>query len=327
MAYPVNALFYREAGRAELTSIERAREKENSVYIQSSYSGISRGTEALVYHGLVPEAEWSRMACPHQVGAFSFPISYGYALVGEVLAVGRDVTRLKTGDVVFALHPHHDHAVVDEAMAHQVPVAIPPKRAVLSANMETALNAFWDGEVVRGERCCVIGAGVVGLLTGYLLKRLGRADVTLVDTNRDRQAIAATFGLAFQTPDTLSDEFDLLFHTSASASGLQTAIDHAAFEARIIEMSWYGDKPVTLQLGGAFHSRRLKLISSQVGHVSPSKRETHTLSKRMREAIDLLDDPVLDALLEPNIEFADLPHHLPRIFGAQSPILCQVVHY
>lgn len=300
---------------------------DNDVLIQTLMSGISRGTESLVFAGKVPDSEAARMRCPYQSGAFSFPVSYGYALVGEVIETGSHVDDLVQGNMVFALHPHQSHAVIDASHATIIPDTVPKNRAILAANMETALNAFWDSEATSRDKVCIIGAGVVGLLTAYLVRIKTNTNVAIIDIDETKRGVAETLGLSFHTPDEAPGDYTIVFHTSASAAGLESAISLSAFEASIIEMSWYGDKEISVRLGGAFHSQRLKLISSQVGHVSPSRRKDTSYAQRMDEAISLLNDPVLDALLEDEIAFKELPQHLNRILGPNSNVLCQVVDY
>lgn len=298
-----------------------------SVRIKTLYSGISRGTESLVFNGLIPESEWQTMRCPHQSGAFSFPISYGYSVVGKVIETGPEITKMFPGDIVFVLHPHQEQIVAQGDMVRPVPEEIPAMRAVLAANMETALNGVWDGGVDVHHKVSVIGGGVVGLLTAYLANKVTEATVSVIDINPNKQEIAEKLGLRFATPDDAPAEQDIIFNTSSSETGLQCGLDHLAFEGSLIEMSWYGDKPVQLSLGGRFHSQRLKIISSQVGHVSPSKRTTHGYEGRMAEVMQWLADPLLDHLLEEEIAFKALPDVLPEIFSKESDILCQVVRY
>lgn len=324
------ALNYKSACNAELLSIDLPKISSGKVLIRSLFSGISRGTENLVFWGLVPENQWEIMRCPHQRGAFSFPVSYGYCCVGEVQKVADDVKHVKTGDFVFVLHPHQDRFIVDEGMCTIIPNTVPVARAVLSANMETALNGVWDGEIEAAKTFAVIGAGVVGLLVGYVLKHQTGITPVIIDINAEKRKIAEAFGLKFRTVDEMSGEtqsFQRIFNTSASGPGLQLAIDMADFEARIVEMSWFGSKEVNIQLGGNFHSRRLQIISSQVGHIAPSKRETHTYADRMAEVMKLLQNEVLDQLLEPKIAFSDLPDKVHDIFNEKGSALCQLVQY
>lgn len=322
-----HALIYTGPMVAAIEPVPMPTLGNNDIILQTLKSGISRGTESLVFAGKVPQNEWKRMRCPHQLGEFSFPVSYGYALVGEVIETGKDVKHLVQGNIVFALHPHQSHALVDATYANKVPDTIPPQRAVLAANMETALNALWDSDVTSDDTVSVIGAGVVGLLTAYLAKNATQTNVAIIDIDENKRAIAESLGLSFFLPDEAPKNNTVLFHTSANGAGLQTALRLAAFEGRIIEMSWYGDKDISLHLGGAFHSQRLQIISSQVGHISPSRRATTTYAQRMTEALSLLSDPALDALLESEIAFKALPDHLNRILGQNSNALCQVVDY
>jgi len=323
-------LVYTAAKTAAISPVPLPRLGKKDILIQALKSGISRGTESLAFAGKVPSSEWERMRCPHQTGDFSFPLSYGYALVARVTATGDDVENIAPGERVFVLHPHQSHAVVGADMANKIPASIPSKRAVLAANMETALNAIWDSGLtsnVGDKKIAVIGGGVVGLLTGLLARKITGAPVALIDIDETKRKAAEAFGLSFSSPQKAAVGYDVIFHTSANGGGLQTALELAAFEGVIVEMSWYGDKEITLKLGGAFHSQRLQIIASQVGHVSPSRRANTTYRARMAEAIGFLGDPALDALLEDEIAFKALPQHLERILGPTSKTLCQVVDY
>jgi threonine dehydrogenase-like Zn-dependent dehydrogenase len=256
------------------------------------------------------------MRAPFMAGAFPFPVKYGYATVGTT----------DGGQTVFTLHPHQTVFDVPADAAVPVPATVPAARALLAANMETALNAVWDAEG-NFTRVAVVGAGVVGVLTGFVCRALTGADVTLVDINPARASVAAALDLRFASPEQAPADCDLVFHASASSAGLATALGRAGDEATIIELSWYGDAAVTVPLGGAFHSRRLKLIASQVGKVAPSHRRDWSHRRRLEHAIGLLADDRLDVLLEPAIAFEDLPNRLPFILAAGSPTLCQVIQY
>jgi threonine dehydrogenase-like Zn-dependent dehydrogenase len=289
------------------------------VEIRMRASGVSRGTERLVLQGLVPPSEFQRMRCPFQEGDFPFPVKYGYGAVGEILHGPR------AGERVFVLHPHQDRFVVPGAWAHRVPDAVPDARATLAANMETALNATWDAEIAPGARVAVIGAGVVGLLVGCLAQDQAGVPVRVVDPDPARRELAGALGLVAE--ERASGEFDIVFHASGNPDGLVAALDIAAFEARILELSWYGDRLATLPLGGAFHSRRLRLIASQVGHVAPSRRATITHAQRLAEALDLLADPRYDLLIGPRVPFAALAERLPALLATNPPRPHIVVDY
>src|SRR5262249_11730497 len=172
---------------------------------------------------------------------------------------------------------------------------IPLSRAVLAANMETALNATWDAAPGPYGRIAVVGAGVIGALVAFICARIEDAQVTLVDINPDRAELASALGVNSALPDNAPADCDFVFHASATGAGLTTALNAAADETPIIELSWYGSGVVAAPLGGAFHSRRLKLISSQVGQVAPSHRETWTHRMRLEAALKLTAHPHLDA--------------------------------
>ncbi|AXS42420.1 FAD-dependent oxidoreductase [Breoghania sp. L-A4] len=266
------------------------------------------------------------MRAPFQAGDFPFPVKYGYACVGRI-AAGPDAGALLPGQTVFVLHPHQTLFDIPADAAHIVPDHIPSKRAVLSANMETALNALWDGGLAPGDHIAVVGGGVIGALTAWLASRTPGTRVTLIDKNPEKARIARKLGLAFAEPENTRGDNDLVIHASASEAGLETAIGLCGMEATLVEMSWYGERRVTIGLGGAFHARRLRLISSQVGQIPPARRPRWDHARRLATAIRLLDDPCLDALLEEPVAFADLPHCLPRVLAPDAATLCQVVRY
>jgi len=302
-----------------------------SLLLQTLYSGISKGTESLVFAGQVPESEWGRMKCPNMQGSFAFPVTYGYACVCKVIDKGHSVTQFKVGDDVFLLHPHQDIISIPQSSCNLLPQGLPAKRAVLSANMETAVNAVWDAEITGNPKCAVVGAGVVGILTAYAAARLAGVEPVLIDINPDKKSIADALGIRFVEAGGLKESnagnFDLVFHASASGAGLQTAVDLAGFEAKVIELSWYGDKPVTLNLGTGFHVNRIRLISSQVGSVAPAKRGQVDFAERLQTAMELLDNNNLDILLEPAVGFHDLPELVHDIFSPKGNALCQVIEY
>jgi hypothetical protein len=293
------------------------------VQIQALWGGISRGTERLVFTGRVPASEFARMRAPNMEGDFPFPVKYGYATVGRI-AAGPDAL---LGRTAFALHPHQTAFCLPVDQVALLPADLPASRAVLAANMETALNAIWDAAPGPADRIAVIGAGVVGSLCAWLAGRLPGAEVTLVDIDHSRAAIAAALGVRFALPEGAPGECDVVIHASASAAGLATALRLAGNEASVVELSWYGAGDVAVPLGEAFHSRRLRLISSQVGQVAPSRRPRWSHARRMAAAIALLADPALEVLLAPAVDFHDLPAQLPNILGASGGVLCQLIRY
>src|SRR5476649_1738008 len=273
------------------------------------FGAISRGTEALVAAGRVPASEFERMRPPFMAGNFPFPVKYGYATVGRVEDGSKDLQ----GRVVFVLHPHQTVFDVPASAAVPLPEGVPPKRAVLAANMETALNAMWDASPEPGAHIAIVGGGVVGALVAFLCGQIAGAHVTLVDINPARAALARALGVNFATPDAAPGDCDLVVHASGTAAGLATALALAGFESTVLEMSWYGDAQVAVPLGGACHSRRLKLVSRQVGHVAPSHRADWTHGRRLTAAVEMLADARLDVLLAPVVAFHDLPARLPDI--------------
>lgn len=295
---------------------------EAPVTIDALFSGISRGTESLVFRGLVPESEFQRMRAPFQQGEFPFPVKYGYANVGRVV---EGPARLQ-GQVVFCLFPHQQRFQVPQAAVNVIPNNVPPERAVLAANMETAVNGLWDALPMVGDRILVVGLGVVGLLVAWLAKQIPGTQVTAVDVNPARRKQAERLGLTFsEAPG--AECYDLVFHTSGHPSGLTTALSGAGPEARVVEMSWYGDQSVEAPLGQAFHSRRLTLRSSQVGRIASHQQPRWDYGRRMRLALALLADDRLDALITGETPFRDLPDAMPGILTDGADTLCQRIVY
>jgi NADPH:quinone reductase-like Zn-dependent oxidoreductase len=317
------ALWYIGPGRAELRAEEVAAPASGEVTVRALFGAISRGTERLVHAGRVPESEYERMRAPLMGGAFPFPVKYGYATVGRVEAGPAELR----DRVVFSLYPHQSLFTVPAAAVVPVPESVSPQRAVLAANMETALNAVWDGAPGPADRIAVVGGGLVGLLVAYLCARLPGADVTVVDIAAKRAALAQVIGARFAASDAAPTDCDLVFHASASAEGLATALRLAGDEAGIIELSWYGSGAIAAPFGEAFHSRRLRLLSSQVGKVAPSHRARWSHGRRLAAALALLSDSALDALIAPAVDFEDLPVKLASIFDPASDVVCQLIRY
>lgn len=306
------ALWYVGPGRVDLWEESVAPLAAGEARVRTLWSGVSRGTERLVLSGRVPASEHVRMRAPAQQGAFPFPVKYGYAAVGRVEDGPADLA----GRTVFALVPHADVFTAPADALVPVPDDVPPRRAVLAANMETALNALWDGGAGPGDRIAVVGGGLVGCLVAALAARLPGAAVTLVDIEPARAAVAAALGCGFALPAEAPAGCDLVFHASASPAGLATAIAAAGTEAAVVEMSWYGEGTVAAPLGGAFHSQRLRLVGSQVGSVAPSRRPRWSHRRRLEAALSLLADPRLDALIDTEVAFADLKAQLPGLLTA-----------
>jgi len=310
-------------GKGEIRDEELSAPLPEEVVVRTLYSGISRGTEALVFHGRVPVSEYRRMRAPFQAGEFPGPVKYGYASVGRV---ERGPGGLQDRDV-FVLYPHQTRYVVDAHSVYVLPETVPPPRAVLAANLETAINGLWDARPQIGDRLTVIGAGTVGCLVAWLAGRVPGCKVELVDVNPQREEIARALGATFARPETASEGADVVIHSSGTAAGLQLALRVAGFEATIVEMSWYGDQVVPVALGEGFHARRLTLKSSQVGSVAGSQRARWDSRRRMQLALALLADPALDALITGESEFEALPHVMARLATAPGGSLCHRIRY
>lgn len=291
--------------------------------IRTEYSSVSRGTESLVFNGQVPPAEYQRMRAPFQQGEFPGPVKYGYSNVGVVEAGPAELL----GRHVFSLFPHQTRFVAPTMMLHTVPANVPPSRAVLAANMETALNGVWDAGVRPGDRVAVVGGGTVGCLVAWLSSRIAGCDVCLVDALPARAAVAAHLGVRFAGVSEVPHDQDVVIHASGSPDGLVAALEMAGFEAVITELSWFGSRPVSLPLGEAFHARRLTIRSSQVGHVATSQRTRWDRRRRMQLAMSLLAAPELDALISGESAFDALPEVMRELASGERDALCHRIRY
>ncbi len=310
-------------GRGEIRDEELPAPTERDVLVRTLYSGISRGTESLVFTGRVPESEWQRMRAPFQAGDFPAPVKYGYVNVGRVEHGPADLL----GRVVFVLYPHQTRYVVSAASAYVVPDDVPPARAVLAANLETAINGVWDAGVQIGDRVTVIGGGTVGCLVAWLATRVVGCEVELVDVNPARAATARALGVRFATAAAAAAERDVVIHASGSPAGLALALQVAALEARVTELSWFGDQMVALPLGGAFHSKRLTIRASQVGLVATSQRSRWDFRRRMQLALRLLADQTLETLISGESAFEELPGVMAELATTPADTLCHRIRY
>ncbi|MBB3043516.1 dehydrogenase [Nocardioides soli] len=312
-----------EPGRGQLREEPLPEPRPGEVLVRSLHSGISRGTELLVHRGAVPAGQHDAMRAPFQAGRFPGPVKYGYLAVGVVTEGDADLL----GRTVFCLHPHQSAYVVPAAAVSVVPADVPARRAVLAGTVETALNALWDLGPLVGDRIAVVGAGMVGCSVARLLARLPEVEVTLVDVDRDRAEVASRLGVGFATPERASGDRDAVVHTSATAAGLQRSLELLAPEGTVLDLSWYGDRPVQLSLGGAFHAARLGIRASQVGAVAASRRARHTHADRLTLALRLLADPAFDTLLTGDSPFAELPEVMRALAAGRLPALCHTIRY
>jgi threonine dehydrogenase-like Zn-dependent dehydrogenase len=317
------AFWLRAPGCGEIRPVTLPEPGPDDVLVRTIVSGISRGTETLVFRGSVPPGQYAAMRAPFQEGDFPGPVKYGYLNVGAVEQGPAELC----GRTVFCVYPHQTAYVVPAGAVTVVPEGVPPGRAVLTGTVETAVNALWDAAPLIGDRVAVVGAGMVGCCVARLLRRFPAVQVTLVDIDPSRADVAAALDLDFALPADATDARDLVIHASATSAGLQRSIDLLAPEGTVIDLSWYGDSEIRLSLGGAFHSRRLGIRASQVGTLSPARRGRRTTSDRLSLALDLLDDPAFDALVTGKSRFADLPDVMARLAAGTLPALCHTITY
>ena len=317
------AFWLREPGTGEIRSVELADPGPDEVVVRTLRSAVSRGTEALVFDGRVPPSQYDAMRAPFQDGAFPGPVKYGYLNVGVV----EDGPAHLRGRTVFCLHPHQTAYVVPASAVTVVPEEVPVVRAVLTGIVETAVNALWDAGPLIGDRVAVVGAGTLGCSVARLLSRFPGASVTLVDIDPGRAEVASALDVDFALPDQAPDGQDLVVHTSATSAGLQLSLELLAPEGTVTELSWYGDDVTSVSLGGAFHSGRLAVRASQVGTVSPARRDRRTTADRLALALDLLRDPAFDELLTGESPFESLPEVMPQLARGDLPALCHGVTY
>ncbi|MGW0498665.1 zinc-dependent alcohol dehydrogenase [Streptomyces sp. NPDC003007] len=322
MKHTGRAFWIDSPGRASIRDVTLPAPGEDEVLVRTLFSGVSRGTETLVFRGGVPVSQHTAMRAPFQEGDFPGPVKYGYLNVGVVEQGPEELT----GRTVFCLYPHQTRYVVPATAVTPVPDTVPAERAVLAGTVETAVNALWDAAPLVGDRIAVVGGGMVGCSVAALLARFPGVRVQLVDADPSRAKIAEALGVGFATPQDADGDRDLVVHASATEQGLARSLELLTAEGTVLELSWYGDRRIALPLGEAFHSRRLVIRSSQVGTVSPA-RANRAYADRLAVALDLLADPALDVLITGESAFEDLPEVLPRLVSGEVPALCHRVRY
>lgn len=323
MERSARAFWLRKPGEGEIRDVTLPEPGPDDVVVRALYSGISRGTETLVFRGGVPESQHTVMRAPFQEGDFPGPVKYGYLSVG-VVEQGPPELLDRT---VFCLYPHQTRYVVPASAVTPVPGDVPAARAVLAGTVETAVNALWDAAPLVGDRIAVIGAGMVGCSVAAVAAGLPGARVQLVDVDPARAAVAAALGVGFALPGEAEGGCDLVVHASATEAGLARGLELLEPEGTLLEMSWYGDRRVSLPLGEAFHSRRLVVRSSQVGTVSPNRRTRRSYADRMAVALRLLADPAFDALITGESAFDELPEVMNRVADGEPSVLCHRIAY
>jgi len=322
------AFWIRGPGEGEIRATELPPRQPHQVTVRTLFSGVSRGTESLVFQGRVPASQHEAMRAPFQEGDFPGPLTYGYASVGDVVeAPDTEAGRHLLGRTVFCLYPHQDVYRVPLEAVRAVPDAVPAGRAVLAANLETAVNACWDAGPQVGDQVVVVGGGVVGLLSAWLCGRVPGTRVRVVDPVPAREAVAEALGLAWSPALPEGTEADLVIHASGTEEGLASALAAAGKEATVLELSWFGDRRVSLPLGEGFHARRLTLRSSQVGTISPGRAPRWDHARRLELALELLADPALDALVSGESAFEELPTTMERLAEGGPDVLCHRVRY
>ncbi|GHE77426.1 dehydrogenase [Amycolatopsis deserti] len=323
MTRAARAFWFNPPGPGEVRPVPLPARGPDEVEVRTLFSGVSRGTETLVFRGGVPASQHDLMRAPFQDGAFPGPVKYGYLNVGVV----EDGPPELAGRTVFTLYPHQTRFVVPASAVTPVPDAVPAGRAILAGTVETAVNALWDAAPLLGDRVAVVGGGMVGCAVAALLARFPAARVQLVDVDPARAEVASALGVEFALPEDASDGCDLVVHTSATEAGLARALELLAPEGEVVELSWYGDRRVAVPLGEFFHSRRLAIRSSQVGMVAPARRSRRALRDRLALALELLADPAFDILITGECAFEDLPSVMGGLASGEIPALCHRVVY
>jgi threonine dehydrogenase-like Zn-dependent dehydrogenase len=317
------AFWLRAPGVGEIQPVTLPRPGEDDVLVRTIRSGISRGTETLVFRGGVPQDQHAVMRAPFQEGDFPAPVKYGYLNVGVVEEGPAELRGL----TVFCLYPHQTAYVVPADAVTVVPEGVPPARAVLAGTVETAVNAMWDAAPLLGDRVAVVGGGMVGCCVARVLSRFPATEVTLVDVDPARSAVATALDVEFALPDDAVGDRELVVHASATSAGLQRSLELLAPEGTVLDLSWYGDAEVRLSLGGAFHTRRLGIRASQVSTLSPARAGRRTMADRLALALELLRDPAFDALVTGRSPFTELPELMSRLAAGNLPALCHTIVY
>ncbi|MGK5685428.1 zinc-dependent alcohol dehydrogenase [Actinoplanes sp. URMC 104] len=315
------AFWLAEPGRGEIRPVAVPEPGPDEVLVRTLHTGVSRGTETLVFTGGVPQSQWAAMRAPFQQGDFPAPVQYGYLNVGVVEQGPPELL----GRTVFSLYTHQTRFVAPASAVTLVPDGVPAARAVLAGTVETAVNALWDARPLVGDRVAVVGAGMVGGCAAAMLASFPGVRLQLVDVDEGRAELAARLGAGFALPGDALGDCDLVIHASATSAGLTRSLELLAPEGTVVELSWYGDRQVSVPLGEFFHSRRLTVRGSQVGGIVPGRRRTY--ADRLALSLELLADDRFDAFVTGHSPFADLPDVLRRLADGSLPALCHVIDY
>jgi len=321
MSGDARAFWLASPGRGEIRPERVPAPARDEVQVRTLHTGVSRGTETLVFTGRVPASQWAHMRAPFQEGDFPAPVKYGYLNVGVVEQGPDDLL----GKTVFSLYPHQTRFNVPATSVTVVPADVPAHRAVLAGTVETAVNALWDAAPLIGDRIAVVGGGMVGASVAAIAATIPGVRVQLVDIDDSRAELAASLGVPFARPEQALGECDLVVHASATSAGLTRSLELLAAEGTVVELSWYGDRQVSVPLGEFFHSRRLTVRSSQVGGIAPGRGRTY--GDRLALALQLLANPAFEALVTGRSPFDELPEVLPRLAAGSLPALCHLIDY
>ncbi len=324
----------------EFRDQELAEPEADEILVRTLLSGISSGTEMLAYRGQLPHNQTldpTIQALENQ--ATSYPLQYGYACVGLVEAAGDRVDKKIIGRHVFALQPHATHFLTKASSVVELPESMVPDAAVFLANMETAVNLVLDAQPALGENVVILGQGVVGLLVTATLSRFPLAARYALEPVPLRRAKALMLGAdsvldpgrknamaAMQSAldTTRGQGADLVLELTGSPDALNLAVELCAYSGRIIVGSWYGNKPVTLDLGGRFHRDRIELVSSQVSSISPKLSGRWDRERRFATALAMIESVSPEQLITHRIEFGSA-HEAYNLLDSSPDTALQVV--
>jgi len=285
-------LVFAGPGQIVIEEQQAGTPRGDQLLVQTQFSGISAGTELLIYRGEAPPEMQADGNLPALAGTLAFPLHYGYSAVGEVIALGPEAPSELLGRLVFAFHPHASHFLVAAAAVTPLPDDLPAEAALFLPNMETAINFLHDGAPLAGERVVVFGQGVVGLLTTALLSRIPLGSLITADPDPMRRATSRDFGAAQSLSPSelqgLTQQADLTYELTGDPQALNQAISVTGFEGRVVLGSWYGTKQASLNLGGRFHRSRIRLLSSQVSTIASTLTGRWDKRRRLEFALQMV---------------------------------------
>ncbi len=319
----IQALWHTSPLTSEIITATLPTRLSNTLEIESYFSLVSAGTETLVATGAVPTALHAAMQVPYMDGDFNLPIKYAYSLVGKVVTEDHEWS----GKMVHFMHPHQDRTQVAIDDLTLIPDLVPARRACLASNLETAVNAVWDAQVMVGDRVLLVGFGLIGSLVARIVAAIPGVDLWILERDAQRIALAQQLGFSQVVSQIDQSNFDLAFNASTAAAGLQKAIDVVGLEGKVIELSWYGQNKVELQLGAAFHYQRKKIISSQVGQIPSTHRARWDYRRRKQLVFELLKDEKYDLHLSHDIAFAATPELFDRLRKGDRSALAWCINY